>query len=89
MPRLRRAALHRRERPQLNEEVWRWLLGHKSNGELGEDTKWDIFMLENYPLQRDLDAFWNRVRQAVHAGEIEVSPEKVHRMGDPQLVTSE
>ena len=46
-------------------------------------------MLENYPLQRDLDAFWNRVRQAVYAGEIEVSPEKVHRMGDPQLVTSE
>jgi hypothetical protein len=46
-------------------------------------------MLENYPLQRDLDAFWNRVRQAVHAGEIGVSPEKVHRMDDAPLVTSE
>jgi hypothetical protein len=80
MPRMRRAALARRERPQLAAEVWEWLQG-KPYESLQTGTKWDLLVLPSH------DRDWcDRVRQAVENGEIELSADKIHRMGDEPLL---
>ena len=87
MPRLRRAALHRRQRPQLNEQIWLWLQGKKSYDELPEANKWDYFVVTRGHFRNESE-YWVRVHQAVLNGEIEVSPDKVHYMDDAPLVVS-
>ena len=80
MPRLRRAARQRRQRPQLAAEVWEWLQG-KPYESLQTGTKWDLLVLPS------CDRDWReRVREAVEAGEIEISADKIHRMGDEPLL---
>ena len=88
MPRLRRAALHRRQRPQLNEQIWLWLQGKKSYDELPEANKWDYFVVTRGHFRNESE-YWDRVHQAVLNGEIEVSPDKVHYATDAPLVTNE
>jgi hypothetical protein len=43
-------------------------------------TKWDLLVL---PSGRE---YWNRIREAVANGEIEVSEDKIHCMGDEPLL---
>ena len=45
MPRLRRAAMQRRERPQLNQQIWLWLQGKKTYDELA--TQFQL-LVEHY-----------------------------------------
>jgi hypothetical protein len=75
MPRLRRAARERRQRPQLAAGVWEWLQG-KPYEQLSIGTKWDLLIL---PSRRE---YWKRIREAVANGEIEVSEDKIHCVGD-------
>ena len=87
MPRLRRAAMKRRERPQLNAAVWEWLKSGMADTEtLSDATRWDIFFLDAD--EKDADSFWTRIHQAVLDGEIEVSETKMHCQGDPPLLPS-
>jgi hypothetical protein len=81
MPRLRRSARERRQRPQLALEVWQWLADGKPYESLQTGTKWDLLVLPSH------DHHWrDRVREAVENGEIEVSADKIHRMGDEPLL---
>ena len=87
MPRLRRARMNRRERPQLNTAIWKWLkAGRSATENLSDATEWEIFFLESG--EKDPDSFWNRVKQAVLDGQIEISETKVHYQDDPLLPPS-
>jgi hypothetical protein len=80
MPRLRRSARERRQQPQLAAEVWEWLQG-KLYERLQTGTKWDLLVLPSH------DHDWrDRICEAVEAGEIEISADKIHRMGDEPLL---
>ena len=80
MPRMRRAALARRERPQMAAEVWAWLQG-KPYESLQTGTKWDLLVLPSH------DRNWReRIREAVAAGQIAIDVDKIHRMSDPPLI---
>jgi hypothetical protein len=80
MPRMRRAAIERRQRPQLALGVWQYITGEKTYEELSVGTKWDLLMLPNGP------EYWERVLQAVESGQIEVSEDKIHRIDDEPLL---
>jgi hypothetical protein len=79
MPRLRRAARERRQRPQLALGVWQVISGQKTYEELTERDKW------NYLILRGDAAYWARIREAVADGSIEISAEKDHYANDPPL----
>jgi hypothetical protein len=87
MPRLRRAARQRRERPQIAAGLWEWVRGAKGYNELPEENKWDWLIL-SAPLRGSSDTaeFWKRVRRGVANGTIQVSPDKQHYMSDAPLV---
>jgi hypothetical protein len=81
MPRMRRSAIERRQRPQLALEVWQWLAEGKPYESLQTGTKWDLLVLPSH------DRDWrDRICEAVEAGEIEISADKIHRMGDEPLL---
>jgi hypothetical protein len=80
MPRMRRSARERRKQPQLNLEIWQLETGKKSYNQLSTSAKWSHLVL---PCDRD---FWDGVLQKVADGEIEVSPDVVHRVGDVPLL---
>jgi hypothetical protein len=80
MPRLRRKALERRQRPQLNEEIWQLETGRKSYDQLSQLAKWSHLVL---PCDRK---YWDGVLEKVEAGEIEVVVDVVHRIGDAPLL---
>jgi hypothetical protein len=82
MPRMRRAALERRQRPQLALGVWQYVSGQKTYEELPVGTKWDILVLG-----RGGREYWERLREAVENGEIEVSEDKIHCISDEPLLS--
>jgi hypothetical protein len=95
MPRLRRQARQRRARPQLAAGVWEYLQGKKTYEKLDEGTKWDLLLLEGNVVNQwippdgppnRVERFWDRIVAAVEAGDIEVSPEKKHCVGDQPLI---
>jgi hypothetical protein len=86
MPRMRRAAIERRQRTQLALGVWQWLQGAAYES-LSQGTKWDLLILTTH--ERDACAFWRRICEAVESGEIEVSLDKVHRAGDEPLLADQ
>jgi hypothetical protein len=86
MPRLRRQARRRRERPQLAIGVWKWLRDSTVWDSLDDGTKWDTFFLAGGSI--DDPKFWKPITRAVEAGEIEVSETKKHCDGDPPLLPS-
>jgi hypothetical protein len=84
MPRMRRAARERSHRPQLALGVWEWLRsGRQGYESLPVATRWDIFILNGAD---DWGGFWTAVIKAVENDDLEVSPDKVHKVGDPPLV---
>jgi hypothetical protein len=83
MPRMRRTAIEKRQKPQLALGVWEHLNG-KPYEELSVGTKWDLLVLPT--CEPNESAFWKRIREAVENGELEVAVDKVHRIGDPPLV---
>ena len=87
MPRLRKAARLKRERPKLAPGIWEWLAGKKTFEELDEMSKVEILVLETP--HREIRKFWDRVRQAVLDGDLEVSPDAKHYLGDQLLPTNE
>lgn len=95
MPRLRRAARQRRQKPQLAAEIWEWLCGRKSYDELAVATKFELLILEGPAVNQwnppdgppdRVEQFWERVRQAVEEGKIEVSATKEHFAWDQPLI---
>jgi hypothetical protein len=83
MPRMRRAAIKRRQKPQLALGVWEWLQG-KPYETLSQGTKWDLLILTTR--ERDACKFWRRVREAVLSDELEVSPDVLHRAGEAAVI---
>jgi hypothetical protein len=87
MPRLRRQARQRRERPQLNTAVWEWLkAGRPATETLADTTRWDIFFLDADEPHKE--TFWKLIYRAVLDGEIELSETKMHCQGDARLLPS-
>lgn len=84
MPRMRRSARERRQRPRLAVGVWEYITGQKSYEELSLGTKWDVLVLG-----RGGREYWDRLREAVENGDLVVSDEKIHRMGDEPLLGGE
>jgi hypothetical protein len=80
MPRLRRAARERRQRPQLALGVWQYISGQKTYDKLSVATKWDLLVL---PGGRE---YLERLREAVENDELEISEEKIHCMSDAPLL---
>jgi hypothetical protein len=60
--------------------VWQYITGEKNYDELAVGTKWDLLVL---PGGRE---YWERIREAVENGEVEVSEDKIHRIGDEPLL---
>lgn len=84
MPRLRRQARAKRERPQLAAGVWEWLEGKKTYEELPEENKFDLLILTTGV--NNEEEFWARITAAVKAAEIEISTDKAHYSADPPLI---
>jgi hypothetical protein len=87
MPRLRRVTLQRREKPELNAELYEWVTGEKTYEELSVPAKWHRMILETgLRTSEDFRKFWSAVRSGVESGAIEISRDKVHKMSDPPLL---
>jgi hypothetical protein len=81
MPRLRRRAIDRRQRPQLSLGAWEYLTRRKDYDDLSISQRWDLLLLPVHnPVWRD------RILAAVEAGDIEVSADKIHLIGDAAVL---
>jgi hypothetical protein len=70
----------RREVPELALGVWEYISGQKAYAELSVATRWDLLMLPAGQEYRD------RIREAVANGEIGMSKDKIHCIGDEPLL---